>query len=127
MTDRTEDHSSERRPIRVAIRNEDIEDVSAHGYRMGLGQTDDTEGQIYMMTRHREDDPDHVEGQMPWSRLEPADPDDVEGQASRYGLRPAEPDEVEGHGSRYGVLKPEEDGTWTVELDDDTEGHANRF
>jgi hypothetical protein len=144
MTETTEDRGSKRRPIRVAIRNEDVEDVLAHAVYRGLGQIeddvegralykgfgqteDDVEGQVYLMSVHRKGDPDDTQGQAYYRGLEPVGADDTEGQGLKIsGLTPVGPDGVEGQGMKYGYLKPDADGDWIVELDnlDDTEAHG---
>jgi hypothetical protein len=137
VTERTEDHSPERHPIRVVIRDEDIEDVGAHswmhvapegtdddeghGWKFKVGQTEEEdEGQVYVMSVQREGDPADAEGQRDrGSFLRFIDPDDTEGQGARGALLyPADSGDVEGKGFRAGVLKPDESGSWTLELDD---------
>jgi hypothetical protein len=145
MDEKTEDPSSERRPIRVAIRQEDIDDVRAHPRiwflgqtdedvegqtfsRGGLGQTEeDVEGQVYLMSPNRKGGPDDTEGQSARWGLEPVGADDTEGQTSRWGLEPVGADDVEGQNARWGFLNPADDGNWTLELDDDTEGQSSRW
>jgi hypothetical protein len=146
MTEGMDDRSSERRPIRVAIREEELEDVRPQNYKWtvvpegtddvegqsfrygGLGQTEEeAEGQTYMMVARRRGEPDDTEGQGYRWGLEPGNADDTEGQVYRWSLRPADPDEVTGQLFRYGGLKPAEDGTWTLELDEDTEGQGIKY
>jgi hypothetical protein len=138
VTERTEDRSSERRPIRVLIRDEDVGNVGAHswmhvapegtdddeghGWKFKVGEAEDTEGQVYVMTVQREGD-EVAEGQRTQgSFLRRIDPDDTEGQGAGGALLySAGPDDVEAQGFKAGVLKPDASGSWTLELDD-TEG-----
>jgi hypothetical protein len=135
MHEKTEDGSSERRPIRVAIRKEHIEDVKGQSYHYaGFGQTEeDVEGQGWRLEPIGPDDTegqvnrflepvgvDDTEGQH--YKLEPIGPDDTEAQ--HFRLEPAGADDAEGQKYRSGLLKPEGDGTWTLELDDDAEGQG---
>ncbi len=96
-----------RRPIRVAIRDEDLEDVKAHGARFNDPMTEDTEGQIYIL---------HVP--------KPGDQsDDAQGHGGRYyGLRPAETDEVERQSVTSGQLVLDESDpigqSWRLEFQD---------
>jgi hypothetical protein len=88
----------------------------------GLGQTEeDVEGQVYLMKPHREGNPDETEGHTWGHSFEPVGADDTEGHMPWSRLEPSGADDTEGR--LWGHLKPEEDGTWTLELDDDTEGH----
>jgi len=144
VTERTEDRSSERHPIRVAIRDEDIEDArvhswmhvapdgtddaEGHGWKFKVGQTGgNVEDQVYVMSVQGKGDPVDTESQTyRGGFLRLVDPDDTEGQSAKGAfLYPADHDEVEGQGFRSGVLKPDVSGSWTLELDD-TEGQGGR-
>jgi hypothetical protein len=138
VTERIEDHSSERHSIRVLIRDEDVGNVGAHswmhvapegadddeghGWKFKVGRAEDVEGQVYVMSVQREGG-EAAEGQRnQGSFLRRIDPDDTEGQAAGGALLyPASPDDVEAQGFKAGVLKPDASGSWTLELDD-TEG-----
>ncbi len=128
------DRSSERHPIRVLIRDEDVGSIAAHSWmHIASEGTDDAEGhgwkfnvgkdqeggedQVYVMSVHH----GGGEGQRSQgSFLRWIDPDDTEGEeAGGALLSPAGPDDLEAPGFKAGILKPEASGSWTFELDDD--------
>ena len=133
MTDQRKEEqagpASERRRIQVLIRDEDLDDVKAQA-RTGIGRLlpedlDVVEGQIYILRVPKPgDQADDTEGlgRTGYGGMGQTE-EDVEGQGGRInGLEPASPEDVEGQG-KYRWLREIDEG-WSLETDDDTEGHG---
>jgi hypothetical protein len=118
--------SSERHPVRVLIRDEEVGDISAHSWmHVATDEDDESEGhgwmidtpeggadQVYVMSVHREGQANRG------SFLRWFDPNDTEGEGvGGVLLHPAGPDDREGQGFQAGVLRPDPSGSWTVHLD----------
>jgi hypothetical protein len=132
VTERTEERNSGQHPIRVLIRDEDVGTIEAHswmhvapegtdedeghGWRFKVGQGENDEGKVYVMSAHREGGGgQNNQG----SFLRWIDPDDTEGEGAGGALlSPADPDDVDAQGFKAGLLKPDASGSWTLELDD---------
>jgi hypothetical protein len=126
-------HSSERRPVRVLIRDEELGEVSAHSWMHVASEgADDAEGhgwkletaraqegaeeQVYVVSVHRGGESSRG------SFLRWIDPDDTEGEeVGGVLLHPASPDDLQAQGFQAGVLKPDASGSWTFHLDDNRE------
>ncbi len=124
---------SQRHPVRVLIRDEEVHDVIAHSWmHVSSEASDDAQGhgwkfepgnpqegvagQVYVMSVHHEGDEALMNR---GSFLRRIDPDDTEGEEVGGALlHPAGPDDLDAQGFRAGVLKPDLSGSWTLELDD---------
>jgi len=128
-----EEHSLERHPVRVLIRDEEAgmimahswmhipsegtEEAGGHGWKFKAGEFHQgVEGQVYVMSGEREGG----EGQLSrGSFLRWLDPRDTEGEGVGPALLyPASTDDLEAQGFKAGVLKPDLSGSWTLVLDD---------
>jgi hypothetical protein len=129
----SDDRSSERQPVRVLIRDEEVGNIEAHswmhiapegtpddeghGWKFKVGKAQEgAEDQVYVMGVQREGG----EGQdSQGSFLRWIDPHDTEGEGVGGALLyPAGPDDLEAKGFKAGVLKPDASGSWTLQLDD---------
>ncbi len=122
--------SSQRRPVRVLIRDEEVEHITAHSWmHIASEGADDAEGhgwkfeeaeeggedKVFVMSVHREGGGDQSNR---GSFLRWIDPNDTEGEGvGRVVLHPAGPEDLEAQGFQVAVLKPDASGSWTVELD----------
>ena len=121
---------TERHPVRVLIRDDDVEHVVAHSWMHNApGGTQGHGWREVGDPQEGDEDPVYVMNVQPaggeghgdrGSFLAWIDPKDTEGEGvGDVVLIPAAPDDLEAQGFRAGVLKPDPSGSWSVELEDD--------